>query len=154
MLTLGSLRTALETSDNGSSLIFATNDGPIGAGYHVTELKLADIRSIDCGARQSAWTEATLQLLDGHGGGHMTVGTFRGIADKSLGALPGLSHAPLSVEFAPGNNGLRLYQIEAVDNEDSATVVRLKDLTALCKPAHAVKSDGSSCCGPESAACC
>ena len=154
MSTLGFFREQLTEADASRRLIFATIEGPIGAGYHVTELKLADVSSIDCGANQTAWTEATLQLLDGYGEDHMTAGTFAGIADKSMTALPGLRDAPLSVEFAPKNEGLRIYQIGAIQRTDDTLIVGLQNRQALCKPSAAQVSGGADCCSPKASACC
>ena len=154
MSTLGSFRAELDASDKDSRLIFATAEGAIGAGYHVTELKLAKVKSIDCGANRSGWREATLQLLDGQSGDHMTVGKFAGIADKSMAALPGLSDAPLSVEFAPKNEGLKLYQIGTLQRTKGTLVAQLQDRHALCKPSITQKSGGSTCCTPKATACC
>ncbi len=154
MSTLGFFRDQMTEKDADRRLIFATIDGPIGAGYHVTELKLADVHSIDCGGNQSSWTEATMQLLDGYGDDHMTAGTFAGIADTSVAALPGLRDAPLSVEFAPRNEGLRIYQIGAIQRTEDSLIVGLQDRQALCKPSAAQVSGGAACCSPKASSCC
>ena len=148
-MTPRDLDTALADSPDGARLIFETSEGPIGAGYHVTEWKLARVQSIDCGARRADWTEASLQLLDGYGGQHMTVRTFRGILNKSIAALPDLADAPFSVEFAPGNAGLRIFQASPPRLDADRVTIALRDGGAICKPAQVGQATGAaaSCCG-------
>tara|TARA_R110002049_G_scaffold10127_9_gene50624 strand:+ start:1990 stop:2469 length:480 start_codon:yes stop_codon:yes gene_type:complete len=124
-------------------LIFETSDGAIGAGYHVTEFKHAQITGIDCGARLSNWSEATLQLLDGAGRAHMRLSTFTNILRQSIAQVPGLGTAPIRVEFAPGNAGMRSYDMQAPDVSGDRAVIRLREARAICKPAH----DKGGTCG-------
>ena len=137
-------------------LIFQTADGAIGAGYHVTEFKLAEVDSIDCGGRLASWTEAALQLLDGRGDHHMKVGKFNGILEQSIARLDGLGESPLQVEFAHENNGMRIYDLSAPELSGGAVAIRLSDVRAHCKPAleHAFKAQTSGCCGASASACC
>lgn len=154
-LTPSAVLAALSPAEPSAPLIFRTAKGEIFGGYHVTELKLADIRSIDCLARQSQWREATLQLLDGRGGDPMTVGRFRRILEQSARGLDGLSEAPLQVEFAHGNDGVRLYSMQVPALEAERVVIDLADLRAQCKPAEeaaaAARRNGDAgrrpCCG-------
>lgn len=116
----------------------------------MTELKLADIRGIDCGGRQDAWQEAVLQLLDGCGRQHMAVGKLRGILAKSSAALPGLGDAPLHVEFAHGNTALQRYELGAPSLTDGRVVVPLTRGAAQCKPLVAAMSVNT----PAATGCC
>ncbi len=135
-MTLTDLRAALGAMNPDAELVFQTEDGTIGGGYHVTEFKLSDVTSVDCGGRTDAWSEATLQLLDGAGGDRMRVEKFARILDQSLGALPGLGAAPLTVEFAPSNAGLRLFHPAAPKASGDRALVRLDQGRAVCKPAR------------------
>lgn len=154
-MTLSAIATQLKPLDPDAPLIWRTDAGPIAGGYHVTELKLARIRSIDCGARQSAWTEARLQLLDGGGGDsdHMVAGRFLQILGQSLKQLPDLADAPLIVEYAPENSGLHNYAAGNIAVRDGQITIDLVDDSAMCKPAQDV---GKACCGPTSTtvSCC
>jgi len=135
--TLEGLVTQLGEVAPDQPLIFMTDAGEIGAGYHVTELKHLRVDSIDCGGRRSNWHEAQLQLLDGDHGGHMHVGKFIDIARRSMGAIDGLGHTPLSVEYAHKNQGLHRYRIGAlVSGADGLRLTLVAD-TAICKPAMA-----------------
>lgn len=153
-MTLTDLLTALAPFDPAQPLVFETEDGPIAGGYHVTEFKLAQIESIDCGGRRSAFTEAVLQLLDGRGGARMGVGKFSEIAGRSTAALPGLGLAELRVEFAHGNAGKAIYALGTPRATDQGIALPLLGDAALCKP-KAEMAQG--CCGPApvaASACC
>ena len=89
-MTLQDFHDRLAQASPDARVVFATDEGRISAGYHVTEFKLAQIQSIDCGATPSQWTEASFQLLDGRGGEHMTAQKFQAILTRSAAILPGL----------------------------------------------------------------
>ena len=156
-MTLNDFLTTLTGFDGDAMLVFTTADGPINAGYHVTEFKLHFVTSIDCGGQQSQWTEAALQLLDGYGGVHMPVKKFIAIGDQSVARIPDLGTAPLQVEFAAGNHGKRIYQITDVRAEEDQVIAHLGDISAFCKPMAQSKSvaaanstgsaDKGDCCG-------
>lgn len=86
-MTLRDLLAVMSEQPPETPVVFKTGDGPIGAGYHVTELRLADIVGIDCGGQTSRWSETTLQLLDGQGESHMPVGKFVGILTPLIWVL-------------------------------------------------------------------
>lgn len=135
-MNLNTLITALSGVSDATPLIFATTDKEIGAGYHVTELKLAQITGIDCAARVATWAEASLQLLDGEGRGHMQLGKFKGILRQSVSKVAGLDEAPVKVEFAHGNAGMRTYEMEEPELRQDKVVIRLRESRAVCKPAY------------------
>ena len=130
-------------------LIFRSEEGDIGAGFHVTELKQASIKSIDCGGRTDQWTETVLQLLDSSEGTPMAIGKFLAIAEKSEAVLPGLSGVPLIFEYAPGNRGLHRMKIASVHTDDQRVVVSLGEDRAVCKPlADWQNAMAGDCCAP------
>ena len=151
-MTIDDLTAALAALPADAPAVFATDEGPIGEGYHVTELKLARIDSIDCGGRMDGWTEAMLQLLDGAGRTHMSVGKLQGILDQSRRRIEGLGDAPLRVEFAPGNDGLCIYGAPAVAMTGGRAVLRLMPDRAACKLAAEARRAG--CCAPAASTCC
>jgi len=150
-MTLKDLLDHLAPLPKEHALIFETAAGPIGAGYHITELKHARVTSIDCGTRISSWDEAALQLLDGSGDAPLTVGKAAAILSQSIARVAGLGNSQLHVEFAHGNQGLRLYQPGALRGEKNAVILQLVETTAQCKPAADL-----ACCSPTPAAsqCC
>ena len=135
-MTLDELLALTTSLPANHSLVFTTDDGPIGAGYHVTELKLANIVSIDCGARTSSWSEASLQLLDGQGRGHMPVGKFTSILARSLQKVDGLGASPAFVEFGHRNAGMQIFQPGEPEISGETVTLRLKPVRAHCKPAQ------------------
>ena len=146
--TLSDLLGSLAGAHPDLPAVFRADGAEIGAGYHVTELKLADISSIDCIGRQSRFAEAQMQLLDGQDGETLTVGKISTILNRSMAALPGLGDAPLSIEFAHGNRGLARYRLGAPEISDRRVRLPLVADRARCKPATEL-----SCCGAASACC-
>lgn len=145
---LDALVAALRTAPAGAPLKFATADGPVGAGYHITELRLAQITGIDCGGRVAEWQEVDLELLDGAGDAPMAVGKSLAILERSAEALSGIGTPALHVAFGHGNQSLTRYGVEEVELSASSALIRLGTKRAMCKPAEAQKSAGqSSCCG-------
>lgn len=151
-MTLSDLVATLKTQDPQAPLVFATPDAEIGGGYHVTELKVLNITSIDCAGRTSEWREAAVQLLDGRVGEHMKVGKFVGILENSLRKVQGLGDAPAHVEFSPNNEGLQRYEIKFGAPSKDQVLIRLATAQATCKPASVFKqrskavATNSRCC--------
>lgn len=124
-LTPDALQERLAALPPDAPLVFRTAQGEIRGGYHVTELKLAEINSIDCAARQSRWRELTLQLLDGAGGAHMPARKLQGILAQSARHLDGVGHTPMRVEFAHDNSGMRIHQLAPPRFEAGRVVIDL-----------------------------
>ncbi len=175
MTTLADLLARLNGVDRKMPLVFATADGEVGAGFHVTELRHSISKGIDCGGNVETWEDAKLQLLDGSGSTPMTVGTFTKIVQKSLSALPQLRDAPLMVEFGHNNEQLAIMSLHGPDISEESVALFLGDARAVCKPAIRSKrgledrgrcgesavtsSQVSSCCGAgfvaqDATACC
>ena len=151
MTTFSKLLVGLQAMDPALPLIFRTQHGEIGAGYHVTELRHSHSKGIDCGGNIQSWQEARLQLLDGYGGEHMSVGKFNTIVEKSLKAVPELKDAELLVEFGHNNSELSLMAIGSPEVDEDGVVIFLGEARAICKPAQmSVQLDepaAASCCG-------
>ena len=124
----------------GAGVVFRTDEGEIGGGYHVTELKLARFDSIDYSGNRHRWAEAHLQLLDAAGSDHMRAGKFIGILRKSTETIDELRDVPAYVEFAPENRGIERLRIEDVEVDGNRIVVALEPGTAACKPAAASRA--------------
>ena len=146
--TLNDILGALSAADPDAPLVFATEAGDIGAGYHVTEFKQLEVSGIDCRGRMAHWQESQLQLLDGRSGAHMLVSKFIEIARRSMAALPDLGNAPLSVEFAPGNSGLHRYLVAQLAEGAAAAKLLLTGDRAICKP-----TASSGCCSAKAQCC-
>ncbi len=153
-MTLDDLLAATRALPPELPLVFVTDDGPVGPGYHVTELKLARIVSIDCGARTSSWSETVLQLLDGHGRAHMPVGKFAGILAQSVRKVDGLGASPAFVEFGHHNAGMQIFRPGEPELTEGDVVLRLHPVRAQCKPASEATTPGrADGCGSRNSCC-
>jgi hypothetical protein len=141
-MTLNDILQILEAVSPDAPVIFTTEQGEIGGGYHITELKLASVNSIDCGGRLSNWTEASVELLDGTGETHMAAGKWRAILNQSVKKVAGLGDADLHIEFGLQNIALRKYKVTEPKISNSRIAFHLSDQRALCKPAH---EQGTQC---------
>lgn len=158
-----------------AALVFDADGYSIRPGYHVSEIKLAHVRSVDCGRGEDDWHETLVQLLDGPlsatpGGDYMSAGKFVNIADAVLDSIGSRTEGELIFEFAPGNSGIRKFSVGSVEYRDDAWIVQLSPVGAACKPAlrtlaaiaqSAVGAGGtenrpskSSCCGAASKSAC
>lgn len=132
---LQDLQTALSEAPVDAQLVFTSDAGEIGKGYHITELKAATVQSIDCGGNLSTFPEVTVQLLDGNYGTHMTAQKFARILEHSIQQIPSLQDAAPKVEYAPKNQGLGIYEMGTPTLENGRVLVSLSHSGAVCKPA-------------------
>lgn len=146
--TLTDFLQQLDQANPEAGVIFVTEDGPVGGGYHITELKHGSIDSIDCGGRQSSWSEVAIQVLDVYGESPMPVERLRGILARSIEAITGLAAAPVHVEFGHKNQSLSRYDIAGLDIGPTAVRVSLARAHASCKPTaeRALSVQSTSCC--------
>jgi hypothetical protein len=145
--TLKGLRARLAGFDGDLPVVFSTDKADISGGYHLTELKHLTVSSIDCEGNRRAWTEARMELLDGTGGDLMPLAKLIRILDQSAAAIPLLNDVPLSVEFAPGNRGLRHYALGGIEANGERLRIALTDGQAQCKPrAERAAGAEASCC--------
>lgn len=151
--SFNALHHALSGYPSDAPLVFQTRDHTIKGGYHVTELKVAEMTGIDCGGKITRWSEASMQIMDGFGGPHMPVGKFLGLLGHSIRSVQGLGDEAAFVEFSPMNVGLRSYQIGSVSLQDNRVIIALKDRGPMCKAAERVAVPAAevvakaTCCG-------
>ena len=151
MQTLPDLIAALGSSD--LPLEFNAPGGAPGPGYHLTEVRLAQRRILDCGGVTSGDTRAELQLMAGFGR-PMTAARFNAIARRALSEMPDLEAAPLVAEVPTDNGQLALVTPVSVDKDANAITVTLTSEAAACRAlARAGATPG--CCGSAAqTACC
>lgn len=125
-------------------VVFFTENIAIGAGYHLTELKAAQVSGIDCGGNINHFHEVTMQLLDGQYGRHMSAQKLRSILKHSLRELPDLDWADIKVEFSPNNEGLQVFSLGDPLTTEFEIRLPLAPEGAVCKPALAA----GATCGP------
>lgn len=134
-VTLNAFLRSLDAADPEAGVVFATEQGPVGAGYHITELKHSTVKSIDCGGRQMDWHEAAVQVLDVYGDAPMPVSKLRTILTRSVSAIPGLGSAPVHIEFGHKNQHLSRYEIAGLEVDQHLVKISMVGARATCKPA-------------------
>ena len=151
------------------SLRFYLGDVSINHGYHVTEVKYANVKSMDCGKNNDAWDELLIQLLDGEPNsieGLMSTSKFTRIVSAAIKALPDESAPYLFFEFAPNNAPLLKLRIQDIACNHKELSVHLTHEVAACKPFQKWGRAGSilekvstkvakaDCCSGNAACCC
>ncbi|MEE9347139.1 MAG: DUF6428 family protein [Robiginitomaculum sp.] len=138
-----------------AALVFITEGRRIQPDYHVTEVKLASVRAMDCGRKVAQWNEVLVQLIDGpqeqsQSAEFMSSKKFTSIAMASQNALSGEDDAALYFEFAAENLGMRKWSITGIAEKNGETLVQLTAVTAACKPAQRFAKSPK----PQKAKCC
>lgn len=149
-------------------LRFYLGDVSINNGYHVTEVKYANIKSMDCGKNSDAWDELLIQLLDGNPNsiqGLMSTSKFARIVSAAIEALPDKSAPYLFFEFAPNNAPLLKLRIQDIACDDKELTIHLTHEVAACKPFQkwgkagsvlqrvSAKVESAKCCSGNVACC-
>lgn len=150
--TLSDLRAALPKADLPLRVLLP--DGPMGAAFHLTEVKRQRVTSLDCGRGSHAWSEVVVQLLDGDIGTALSTHKLRGILDAAMGdALAG----DLFFEGARGNIGLEKFQLADVVVTETDVVLEMRAMSATCKPSQLFERPGGAdagCCAPGATTSC
>lgn len=121
----------------GKQLVFDYAGKRIQPGYHVTEIKAAAFRSLDCGANPQQWNETVVQLWDVAGKPdehHMTVKKFLAIYSKVDADVRLDGEAEIKFECGDAVTPAVHYTLDSMHHEDDALVVSLEPVRAACKP--------------------
>ena len=140
-------------------VVFDIEGRPIRPEYHVTEVKLAHVRAVDCGRGESEWDETLVQLLDGPAtsvsGSHLSASKISDIINTGRNALHTPDQAELYFEFSRAHAALRKLAVHSIEYQDDGWLVRLAAVSAVCKPAlrHVTENPNADpgCCGVEKA---
>lgn len=151
-------------------LIFDYGQGRVNPGYHVTEIKAANVQTMDCGGQGNTWSETVLQLWSPQNGkeDYMSVGKFLSIYERVASQIPVVSNAELRVEYGDVGTPAISYLVRDIERGEDAVVVRLEPPTVACKGANRAVGDipvlntltvldtNSQCCTPsaDEEACC
>ena len=105
--------TRLETAADKALVFERRADGKsvrIGAGYHVTEVRAANVRAVDCGAQEDAWAETVVQLWvpEGAEGAFMSAQKFLDILERVTANVPVTENADVRVEYGDAGAPLLL----------------------------------------------
>ncbi|HEX7021629.1 MAG TPA: DUF6428 family protein [Trueperaceae bacterium] len=107
------------------------------AGYHITEIMVADIRSLDCGANLERRQETVVQLWDvpaEAGETHMQTEKFLAIYDRVAARLSVAGDAALVFECGDAARPAIRHTATDVAIQDDTVVVQLTPIQASCKP--------------------
>ena len=148
-------------------LQFQYADGQmVKGGYHITEIKQAQITSVDCGGKMNAWTEIVVQVVETSGPeteAAMEVSKAMKIihvVENQL-ALPG--KAEVKIEF--GNEQVPVQQmplssVEALENDlmvnmvpDATQCKAVGQGQSFGEPQKALVGTESGCCTPGGSCC-
>lgn len=137
-------------------LAFEYDGRRIQPGYHVTEIKAASFRSLDCGARPQQWEETIVQLwdvADGPERGHMSVRKFMGIWRKVDSDVGLNGEAEIKFEWGDATAPAVHYVFGSLREEGDSVIVSVEPVRATCKPRDEwwLAQEGASaqaCCGP------
>ncbi len=153
LANINDLTAYLKGRAEGDEVLFEAVGDDVGRGYHLTELRLARISSIDCGGVTDAWDEAQMQVLDAPGDTAMSAGKMTAILSRSAAEIDGLAAAPLKVEFSPGNEGLGRYQLGTPRSAAGVVTIPLTPMSPECKVMTRAfaKPAARECCGPAKA---
>jgi hypothetical protein len=150
--TWGSFKESLQQSA-GSDLQFQYAENTwVNASYHITEIKQATIKSVDCGGQMSNWTEVIIQLLEPEKREQlraMKVSKALSIIDVVERSLPLDPLAVVKIEFGNSQFDTRQMLPSAVVNDGENLIIDLRPDTVQCK---AIDRGGS--CGPTNEECC
>ncbi len=136
-------------------LVFESDGRRIQPGYHVTEIKAANFRSLDCGARPQQWEEVIVQLWDVADvpeQGYMPVRKFLGIWRKVESDVGLNGEAEVKFEWGDAVNPAVHYIFASMCVEDDALIVSVEPVRATCKPRDdwwLVQGGAAACCAPK-----
>jgi hypothetical protein len=145
-----------------NQLIFVDLDGHAArSGYHLTELKAALFKTVDCGGQVNRWPETIVQLWvpPDPDADYMTVGKFLKIFDKVRGMIPVDFDAEIRVEYGDENFFPSTYRVGSVTNNRQTTRVLLEPPGTTCKARDRRIAAGQSsvpsesCCLPTRSCC-
>jgi hypothetical protein len=134
--SVGALLTAL-APHRGKTLAFEFEGRPIQPGYHVTEVKTADFRGLDCGANRESWPETFIQLWDipeETGKAPMTVAKFLAIMEKFGRSVAYEPEGKLTFEVSDPGSAMRLYAFAGMKSSAERVLISLEPRPASCKP--------------------
>lgn len=166
-LNLADLRGAL-TGHETVPLVFTYAGRTIQPGYHVTEIKSAQLSALDCGGNPDSWTETILQVEDvpaSKGDGYMLVGKFLSILGRVERTLALAPASRVTIEISRPAEAMQIFDIADIDVSPERLTLTLALRPAICKPRHRAfegartsndRAPASACCQPSSgaSACC
>ncbi len=153
-MTWGSFKNLLGAHPDKHLEFRYADNSLVDASYHITEIKLAPITSVDCGGKMNQWTEVIVQLWEPSGKSEtraMTVSKALSIVDVVEKVLPLDPTAIVKIEFGNSEFDTRqMYPGQLIESNDSVTVNLMPDFTQ-CKAigrggSYGTTDNGDECC--------
>ncbi|MDZ4725993.1 MAG: DUF6428 family protein [Leptospira sp.] len=130
----------------------------IASDYHITEFKLANIQSIDCGGNIDSWSEMILQVLEpgvNFEKEAMEIQKLLSIIDKVNSKMDIPNDCLLRIEFGNKDIPMSQYFVNSIGITNSSLIVHLEEGAPECKAAEscglpnekASKDNSKSACG-------
>lgn len=131
-------------------------DRAVNVNFHVTEIKLADITSLDCGNRSTRWQEIIVQIMDMADSADepLTIRKVTAIFEKSLQGRAIDADAKYTIELSDGSDAIRLYDVIGSRTAADAFHLVLAPRTSVCKATQrwsALGTTSTGCCSAASA---
>ncbi|PJZ43980.1 DUF6428 family protein [Leptospira brenneri] len=135
--------------------------------YHITEFKLANIQSVDCGGKSDSWFDIILQVLEPktkENTKFMTLGKVNSILKKVSTSMLIPDDARLRIEFGNDNIAMRQYFVSEMQPKNHAFRIQLADGKTECKANEScgllkdlvsfpkLEKQNSSCCSSKKTA--
>lgn len=154
LMTWGKFKSSLSSHPEKHLEFNYAKDSLVDASYHITEIKLAPITSVDCGGTVNNWTEVIVQLWEPSQKSaerSMKVTKALSIIDLVEKVLPLDPNGVVKIEFGNSEFYTRhMYPAQLIESDDTITVDLQSDFTQ-CKAI----GRGGSCGTTESAEeCC
>lgn len=118
----------------------------VDASYHITEIKQAQITSVDCGGKMNAWTEVVVQLWlpeKRNESTPMSAAKALKIIDLVEKSLPIHPQAPVKIEYGDEDFPTRQLLIENMGVGEKGLEVSLVADKTQCK-----ENERGGSCGP------
>lgn len=123
-----------------------TEDYVIRNGYHLTEIKMVAVNSVDCGGTMNAWREIVLQLWipdDMQAQEVLTAKKFLQITSTVEALMPLDGHLPVKIEFGNTEHETRQVAIASVTTNERELLFTTAPELPQCKAL-----DRGESCGP------
>jgi len=146
----------LEQSTN-KALIFNVDGLAIPLDYHITEIKDASFKTVDCGGKKDQWRETIVQLWNTEDTENpekekraMTTEKALSIINKVNEITPLDYEAAINIEYRKSiNETTAIYAIADLQVVNNTLIVKLGNIPTQCK---AIERSQEACCGSEN--CC
>lgn len=127
--------------------------------YHITEIKLATINAVDCGAKADNWKEIILQLVEPQQVSsevQLTAAKALKIIDKVEAVLSLDTDAIVKIEFGNEHFTPNQLLITDMDTEEQDLIFYAQAIITTCKAADRAMEQAASsnvCCGTKQSCC-